>query len=306
MVTEEALKDHNNRYVMSSGVPGSQLHPVEVKVELSPCFGSRVSRHDWCFSRSPSAGTLPFPRPQRARRLSPPASSGPWCSVSPGSSRRTRLYPQPLRGRKSHPQRSSGLRSRAWPRSSRARFPQPRSSRARFPQPKSFLARFAQPCSQGEQRWRVTREPTLGPAPSSVPTAHSLLHSGQRFGYVPGTALRTRVWGNGRFLMLYACHLPPEPHGPALQPAAAQVQPLQLCLQEQEGPAQAHADAHQREALRLPGLWAEVSEAHRVVAAWSSPAQLPEALHGTSAKGCPWRCHCRRGLCPGATQLHLQ
>lgn len=244
-MAEEALKDHNSRYIMSSGVPGSQLHPVEVRAELSLCLGSRVSRHDRCFSRSPSAGTLPFPRPQRARRLSPPASSGPWCSVSPGSSRRTRLYPQPPRGRKSHPQRSSGLHSRAWPRSSRARFPQPRSSRARFPQPKSFHARFAQPCSQGEQRWRVTREPTLGPAPSSVPTAPSPLRSGRRFGYVPGAALGTRAWRSGRLLTVYACPLPPEPHGPALQPAATQVQPLQLRLQEQEGPAQAHADTHQ-------------------------------------------------------------
>ncbi|XP_010138170.1 PREDICTED: LOW QUALITY PROTEIN: zinc finger protein 335-like, partial [Buceros rhinoceros silvestris] len=31
VMAEEALKDHNNRYIMSSGVPGSQLHPVEVR-----------------------------------------------------------------------------------------------------------------------------------------------------------------------------------------------------------------------------------------------------------------------------------
>lgn len=55
--------------------------------------------------------------------------------------------------------------------------------------------------------------------------------------------------------------LPPEPHGAACQPSATQVHPLQLCLQEQEGPAQAHADAHQRETLCLPDLWAKVSEA---------------------------------------------
>ncbi|NWR65679.1 ZN335 protein, partial [Bucorvus abyssinicus] len=29
VMAEEALKDHNNRYIMSSGVPGSQFHPVE-------------------------------------------------------------------------------------------------------------------------------------------------------------------------------------------------------------------------------------------------------------------------------------
>lgn len=179
----EALKDHNNHYIMSPGVPGSQLHHMEVRrVGFLSIVGSSVSRCDWCFFRSPSAEMLPFPCQQRARRHSQPASSGPWCSVSPGSSRRTQLYPQPLKGRKSHPQRSSGLCSKAWPRSSRARFLQPRSSRARFPQPKSFHARFAQPCSQGEQKWRVTREPTLGPAPSSVPTVRSLQPSGQRSG----------------------------------------------------------------------------------------------------------------------------
>ncbi|XP_041334686.1 zinc finger protein 335 isoform X9 [Pyrgilauda ruficollis] len=117
VMTEEALKDHSNHYIMSSSVPESQFQTME--------------------------------------------------------------HP---RGRKCHPQRSSGLHSKAWPRSSHARFPQPRSSHARFPRPKSFHARFAQPCSQGERRWRVTREPTLGPALSSVPTVPSLPHSGQRSG----------------------------------------------------------------------------------------------------------------------------
>lgn len=37
----------------------------------------------------------------------------------------------------------------------------------------------------------------------------------------------------------------PGPHGTALKPAAPPVQPVQLCLQEQEGPAAAHADPHQ-------------------------------------------------------------
>lgn len=69
--------------------------------------------------------------------------------------------------------------------------------------------------------------------------------------------------------------LPPEPHGSARQPAAAQVQPLQLRLQEQEGPAQAHADAHQREALFLPSLWAEVGEACEAIAALRD--ELPRA-----------------------------
>lgn len=179
----EALKDHNNHYIMSPGVSGSQLHHMEVRRGgFLSTVGSSVSGCDWCFFRSPSAEMLPFPCQQRARRHRQPASSGPWCSVSPGSSRRTQLYPRPPKGRRAHPQRSSGLHSKAWPRSSRARFLQPRSSRARFLQPKSFHARFAQPCSQGEQKWRVTREPTLGPAPSSVPTVRSLQPSGRRSG----------------------------------------------------------------------------------------------------------------------------
>lgn len=35
------------------------------------------------------------------------------------------------------------------------------------------------------------------------------------------------------------------PHGTALEPAAPPVQPVQLCLQEQEGPAATHANPHQ-------------------------------------------------------------
>lgn len=31
VMTEEALKDHNNHYIMSSGVPGSQFHHIEVR-----------------------------------------------------------------------------------------------------------------------------------------------------------------------------------------------------------------------------------------------------------------------------------
>lgn len=52
--------------------------------------------------------------------------------------------------------------------------------------------------------------------------------------------------------------LPAGPHGTALEPAAPPVQPVQLRLQEQEGPAAAHADPHQREALRVPALRAAV------------------------------------------------
>lgn len=31
VMTEEALKDHNNHYIMSSSVPGSQFHHIEVR-----------------------------------------------------------------------------------------------------------------------------------------------------------------------------------------------------------------------------------------------------------------------------------
>lgn len=30
VMTEEALKEHNNHYIMSSGIPGSQFHHIEV------------------------------------------------------------------------------------------------------------------------------------------------------------------------------------------------------------------------------------------------------------------------------------
>lgn len=32
VMTEEALKDHSNHYIMSSGVPGSQFQTVEVRI----------------------------------------------------------------------------------------------------------------------------------------------------------------------------------------------------------------------------------------------------------------------------------
>lgn len=48
------------------------------------------------------------------------------------------------------------------------------------------------------------------------------------------------------------------PHGAALKPEAPPVQSVQLCFQEQEGPAAAHADPHQREAFFMPPLWAAV------------------------------------------------
>lgn len=179
VMAEEDLKGRSNPCVVSPSAAESQFQHTEVRSCAVPGVGRAGAAVNGCFSCSPSAESLPSPRLRSTRRL---VSSGPWCTVSPVSSRRTRLYPQPPRARKAHPQRSSGLRSKAQPRSSRARFPQPRSSRARFPQPKSFHARFAQPCSQGEQKWRVTREPTLGPAPSSVLTVHSLQPSGQRFG----------------------------------------------------------------------------------------------------------------------------
>lgn len=51
---------------------------------------------------------------------------------------------------------------------------------------------------------------------------------------------------------------PPDTHGHACLPAAAQVWALQFRLQEQEGPAASHDDSHQWEALRLRGLRAEV------------------------------------------------
>lgn len=182
-VMTEVLKDHNNHYIMSSSVPGNQFQHMEVRrLGFFSFPGSRVSRCDQCFSLSPSMEMLPSLCRQRVRRHSQLVSSGPWCSVSLGSSRRTPICPPPPKGKKSHPPRSNGLQSKAWPKSSRARFPQPRSSHARFPQPKSFPARFAQPCLQGEQKWRVTREPTLGPAPSSVLTVRSLQPSGRRFG----------------------------------------------------------------------------------------------------------------------------
>uniref|UniRef100_A0A8D0FXW4 Zinc finger protein 335 n=1 Tax=Strix occidentalis caurina TaxID=311401 RepID=A0A8D0FXW4_STROC len=35
VMTEEALKDHNNHYIMSSGVPGSQFHHIEVRTAVT-------------------------------------------------------------------------------------------------------------------------------------------------------------------------------------------------------------------------------------------------------------------------------
>lgn len=48
------------------------------------------------------------------------------------------------------------------------------------------------------------------------------------------------------------------PHGAAFISASPQVSDLQLCLQEQEGPASAHDDTYQREAVSLQTLWAKV------------------------------------------------
>lgn len=48
------------------------------------------------------------------------------------------------------------------------------------------------------------------------------------------------------------------PHGTAFISTSSQVSDLQLCLQEQEGPASAHDDTYQREAISLQALWAKV------------------------------------------------
>lgn len=71
--------------------------------------------------------------------------------------------------------------------------------------------------------------------------------------------MSTGLVRRGPSVLSSAAPAPPAgPHGTALEPAAPPVQPVQLRLQEQEGPAAAHADPHQREALRVPALRAAV------------------------------------------------